>query len=216
MSATRVLIVEDETMMRRLLARRIATETDLEVVGEAADGKQAVDMALELRPDVIVMDLHLPLRNGIQATERIVAQLPNTRVIILTAMEDLASLGKQAGAFECLAKGCTPEELIASVRRAAREAVGREKAASTDYQSAVSRLSIRAGLTDRERCVVDKVVGTEMTIQQIATALSSDLKEKVTISSVKHALERAMTKLAIEPRTRAALVKRVLDHSQSS
>ena len=72
-------------------------------------------------------------------------------------------------------------------------------------------LSTRAGLTDRERAVFEKAMNTEFTVEQIARVLSNETKTEVTISSVKHALDRAITKLRIEPRTRAALVKHVLE-----
>lgn len=216
MSSIRILLADDQTLIRRLLARRLAQETDLQIVGEAEDGRQAVEMALRLMPDVILMDLQMPHLNGIQATERILAQRSHIRIIMVTALDDLAELGKSAGAYACLDKSCTPEELVAIIRQAFRSTPAKTTEAAGDYSAAIERLSSRANLTDREKVVVTKAVTTELTIQQMATSLSSDLEEKVTQSAVKHALERAMTKLRIEPRTRAALVKRVLEFDQST
>ena len=160
------------------------------------------------------MDLHLPNLNGIQATERIVAQCPEVRVIIVTALEELASIGRVAGAAECLDKGCTPQELVAAVRRvhAARALAGFDSSNGSEHRTAIEHLSMRANLTPREKTVLDRVVTTELTTQQIASALSAETGEKVTNSAVKHTLQRVMNKLGIEPRTRAALVKRVLEH----
>ncbi len=215
MPTIRILIADDQTLIRRLLSRRLSAEPDFVLVGEAEDGRQAVDMALNLSPDVVLMDLQMPHMNGIQATERILAQRPHLRIILVTALDDLAELGRSAGAYACLDKSCTPEELVAVVRQAYRETPTARAGSPGDYTVAIERLSNRAALTEREKVVVTKAVTSEFTIQQMATALSQDLGEKITQSAVKHALERAMTKLRIEPRTRAALVKRVLEFDQT-
>ncbi len=214
MSRIRLLIAEDETMTRRLLERRLSHETDLEVVGQAENGRTAVDLALQLKPDVVVTDLSMPQANGIEVIEKVSARLPATRVILLTAHDELASLGRSSGAFECLSKQCTPEELVASIRRAfrsIRDAPADPSSGAAGHDTAIERLSLRAGLTQREKAVLRKAVETELTVHQIATTLSGELQESVTHSAVKHGLERVMVKLGVEPRTRAALVKHVLE-----
>lgn len=218
MAAIRLLIADDETLMRRLLVQMLSLEPDFEVVGEAEDGRQAVDCALKQRPDVVVMDLNMPRLNGAQATERIVARHPHIKVIILTALEELATVAKSSGAFECLDKGCTPEQLVDAIRRAhaSKRAALPEQAAARDHRDAIERLATRGGLTHREKAVLEKIVSTELTTQEIAAALSVELAEEVTESSVKHTLERVMTKLRIEPRTRTALLKRVLEFGSMS
>jgi DNA-binding NarL/FixJ family response regulator len=133
--------------------------------------------------------------------------------VIITSFPELASLGKPWGASGCLDKCCTPEELVAAIRQAhAAEAPvpPHELTTVRDHRTTIRRLAIRASLTEREQLVVEKVVTTELTIREIAMALSSDLNEPVTSSAVTHTLERAMTKLRISPRTRTALVKHVL------
>jgi len=216
MSTIRILIADDETLMRRLLAQMLALESDFEVVGEAANGKQAVELAFKLRPDVIIMDLNMPTMNGAEATERIVARHPHIKVIMLTSLEELAPVGRGSGAFECSDKSVTPAELIAAIRRAraAKRPPQLKQTETRDHTAAVDRLAMRVGLAERERSVVEKVVSTELTLQQIAVALSRESNEKITESAVKHALDRAMTKLRLDPRTRAALVKRVLEFEQ--
>src|SRR5579871_6780498 len=106
MSSIRLLVADDTTLVRRLIAHQLSSEGDLEVVGEAANGREAVEMAAKLRPDVLVVDLDMPYLNGAQATERIVSQFPYIKVILLTALEGLAAIGKTSGASECLNKGC--------------------------------------------------------------------------------------------------------------
>jgi DNA-binding NarL/FixJ family response regulator len=217
MPAIQILIADDETMLRRLLVRRLSIEADFRVVGEAENGKQAIEQALKLRPDVVIMDLNMPLLSGALATERIAAELPATRVIILTSLGDLASMARYVGASEYLDKGCTPEELVAAIRRvhAAPRAGERGSNAGGDHANTVELLAVRTGLTDYEKAVLQKVVSSDMTVHQIATALSKEEEKPVTDSSVKHALDRVMTKLRVEPRTRAAVVKRVLEAARS-
>lgn len=213
MSKIRLIIAEDATLVRQLLAHQLHAETDIQVVGEASNGRETVELAASLRPDVIIMDLLMPVLNGAQATEKIIAQQPNVKVILLTAHGDLISIGRASGAFECLNKGCTRQELVAAVRRgyaAKLASIAAGPAANSDHQIAIERLANRVGLSDREKTVVEKVVTTEFTIQQIAYNLSKEWKTSVSDSSVKHALERAMNKIGIEPRTRYALVKHVL------
>jgi DNA-binding NarL/FixJ family response regulator len=217
MPTIRILIADDETLLRRLLRHKLADVPDFEVVGEANDGRQAVEQAIALRPDVVVMDLRMPGLNGVEATERILAQLPHVKVIIVTSFPELASLGKSWGAAGYLDKCCTPDELVSAIRQAhaAREQDPTAAPPPTDQVQALGRLAIRAGLTERERVVVEKVVGTELTIREIALALSNELGDTITPSAVTHTLERVMTKLRISPRTRTALVKYVLEFQRS-
>nr|MBA3281629.1 response regulator transcription factor [Acidimicrobiia bacterium] len=86
--AVRVLVCDDHVVFRRGLGRVLETEPDVEVVGEAADTEAAVASALELEPDVVLMDLRMPGGGGIEATNRIRAELPATKVIVLTVSDD--------------------------------------------------------------------------------------------------------------------------------
>lgn len=216
MPSTRVLVVDDEALMRRLIVRRLQQEPDIQVVGEAENGREAVELSRTEAPDVVLMDLQMPVMNGALATQRIVSQRPHIRVVMLTALGELADIGRVHGAVMCLDKSCTPEELIQAIRSAADRTAKAPPPDSSDYVSTVDRISVRMGLTDREKMVVRQAVNTDMTIRQMATALSAQQGELVSESSVKHALERAMTKLMIEPRTRSALVKHVLEFAQRS
>ena len=215
MTATKILIADDTTLMRRLLAQALSREADMEVIAEAEDGRQAVELTLALGPDVVVTDLNMPHMNGVEAMEKILAVRPETKIILLTAHEDLLSLGRLSGAVECLDKSCTPHEVAAAVRRAtAAKTPGREDA-TPGIRSTVERLSMQVGLTEREKNVLHKVVSTELTIGQISSALAAESKTKVSESAVKHTIERVMNKLHVEPRTRAALVRFVMERSQS-
>jgi DNA-binding NarL/FixJ family response regulator len=160
----------------------------------------------------VLLDLDMPVLNGIQAAERISSQHPYIKIVLLTALDDLASLGKTAGASECLNKSCTPEELTAAIRRAYNSRSTRSAGTpNTDRQVAIERIAVRAGLSENEKTVLERVIDTDLTISQIASLLSTEQSKDVTDSSVKHTLERVMTKLRLEPRTRSALIKHVLD-----
>jgi two-component system, NarL family, response regulator NreC len=117
----RVLLADDHAVMRDGLARLLQTQPDMEAVGQASDGIQAVEMALHLRPDVVVMDVNMPQLNGMEATYQILSQLPTVRVIGLSMYEegDVAGAMRQAGAAAYLAKTSPPEALLAAIRAAA-------------------------------------------------------------------------------------------------
>lgn len=84
----RVLVVDDSTLLRRLLVDRLSGMTDMEVVGEASDGIEAVDRAHAMRPEIVLLDLQMPRMSGLQALRAIVAALPDTRVVVLTNHAD--------------------------------------------------------------------------------------------------------------------------------
>ncbi len=115
---TRVLLADDHRVLREGLARLFREQPDLELVAEAADGRQAVELALRTEPDVVVMDVSMPVLSGIEATRRLVAALPGVRVIALSMheKEDMAGDMFEAGAVAYLPKGGSAEPLIAAIR----------------------------------------------------------------------------------------------------
>jgi two-component system, NarL family, response regulator LiaR len=209
------------TLMRQLLARQLARETDIHIVAEAANGQEAVEAVNRHAPRVVLMDLEMPLMNGVQATQQISRDFPATRVILLTSHGDLTSVGRMAGAADALPKTCTPVELTDAIRRVAGEEaaplgfVGYAPLASASVADSVAgkvaRVSEQYHLTDRERAVLEKLVDADLTRQQIANALARAWRQPVSDSAVKHTQERILAKVGVEPRTRAALLKFVLE-----
>lgn len=120
-SRIRVLVVDDEPLLRHSLRLIVGTAPDLEVVGEAATGSAAVDRAGQLRPDVVLMDLRMPEVDGVEATRRIVADpaLGRTRVLVLTMLEldEYVDAALRAGASGFLLKDTEPDQLLDAVRR---------------------------------------------------------------------------------------------------
>ena len=118
--SVRVLIADDQPLMRSALRGCLAGEPDIEVVAEAANGRQAIDLVRDLRPDVALLDLRMPVVDGIEATRQIVGsqQASPTRVIAITTFEldDYVVSALRAGASGFLLKDATPEELVQAVR----------------------------------------------------------------------------------------------------
>jgi DNA-binding NarL/FixJ family response regulator len=118
----RVVVADDHPLFRDGLRTLASLEDGLDLVGEAEDGAEAVDLTLELAPDVVVMDLHMPGLNGIEATRRIVEVLPQTGVLVLTMFEDDDSVfaAMRAGARGYLLKGAGHEEVVRAIEAVAR------------------------------------------------------------------------------------------------
>ena len=115
----RVLLADDHPIVRTALAKFFEAVEDVEVVGEAADGREAVDLAPVLKPDVVLMDYSMPRMNGAEATRQIVSHCPGVRVVGLSMHG--AELGQQmvaAGATACLSKGADPGLIVAAIRGA--------------------------------------------------------------------------------------------------
>ena len=120
-SKTRILIVDDHALIRRGLADLLRYEKDLAVVGEAGDGEAAVAVATELKPDVVVMDLMMPVMDGVEATQRIKEALPETKILILTTFGTSVDVARAiaAGASGAIMKDASMEDQLHAIRTVA-------------------------------------------------------------------------------------------------
>jgi DNA-binding NarL/FixJ family response regulator len=123
----RVLVVDDDRMYAEAAAAVLSIDDRLEVVGFAADGRQAVEQALGLRPDVVVMDIHMPVMNGLDATRFLLSALPSLRVVLVTSStsDDDRRNARASGAHAFIGKSLGEEALVEAALSAGREAVTR-------------------------------------------------------------------------------------------
>jgi DNA-binding NarL/FixJ family response regulator len=116
--AIRIVIAEDQAHVRRGAAHLLSLEQDMEVVGQACDGAEAVELARVLKPDVILMDLHMPVKGGVAATREIIQMLPATQILVLTTLHDDETVFEavRAGAHAYLLKDAAEDELLETIR----------------------------------------------------------------------------------------------------
>jgi len=200
----RVLLVDDHTVVRRGLRMVFDLEDDLEVVGEAADGREALERVAELRPDVVVMDLLMPVMNGVEATRAIRAAHPDVEVVALTSvLEDRMVVDAvEAGAAGYLLKETRPDDLFEAVRAAARGEVRLDPRAQQRLMRELRRPAApepaREALTEREGEVLQHLA-RGATNKAIAQALG------VGEATVKSHVSAVLAKLGLKSRTQAAL-----------
>ncbi|RKQ84945.1 LuxR family two component transcriptional regulator [Solirubrobacter pauli] len=195
----RVLLADDHGVIRDGLGRLIGGLEDVELVGTAADGAEAVEQAERLRPDVVLMDLDMPRVDGIEATRRILAA-QQTNVLVLTAFSDRPRIlgALEAGACGYLLKDAASEDVAEGIRAAARGESPLDPRAARTVLSARSEPDPLAGLSQREREVLDALV-EGLPNKLIARRL--EISEK----TVKSHLTRIFRVLDVTDRTQAAL-----------
>lgn len=193
----RVLVADDHPIVRAGMVALLGSADDIEVVGEATTGLEAVELALDLEPDLVLMDLRMPGLDGDEATARILAVRPGIRVIIVTTYESDSSIlaAIEAGATGYLLKAAPQEELLAGVRSVAR---GEVALAPSIAAMLVNRVKAPAApvLTARETEVL-KLVAQGASNPSIASALF------VSEATVKTHLLHVFDKLDVSDRTRA-------------
>jgi DNA-binding NarL/FixJ family response regulator len=196
----RILLVDDHAVVRQGLRMFLGLDDELEVVGEAADGAEAVTRARELRPDVVLMDLVMPVKDGITAIGEIRAELPDTEVIALTSvLEDASVVGAvKAGAIGYLLKDTQSDELRRAIKAAAAGQVQLSPAAAARLIREVRAPETSEALTDRETEVL-RALAQGLANKEIGRRL--DISEK----TVKTHVSSVLAKLGVRSRTQAAL-----------
>lgn len=207
----RVLLVDDQEFVRYGFRLVLDAEPDLEVVGEAGDGREALLVAERSRPDVVLMDVRMPGMDGIAATRRITASLPDTRVLVLTTfdLDDYAFGALRAGASGFLLKDTRPADVTAAIRAVHRgDAVVTPRITAKLVALAAPQLATApdddaqeglAALTSRERDVF-RLIGQGATNGEIADAL------RLSESTVKTHVGRVLFKLELRDRVQAVIL----------
>ena len=196
----RLLIADDHAVVRTGLTQLLSAVDDIELVGAATDGEQAVALCAELAPDVVLMDLEMPALDGIEATRRIKEAQPEVAVVILTSFADRERILRalDAGAAGYLLKDAEPDELTRAVHAAARGDAPLDPRAGRALLSARTALSPADSLSDREREVL-AMVAEGLPNKLIARELG--ISEK----TVKAHLTNVFRRIDVTDRTQAAL-----------
>jgi len=195
-----VLLVDDHRLVRAGLAALIDSTEDLRVVGEAEDGARAVVLAAELAPDVILMDLSMPVLDGVEATRQIRAARADAVVVVLTSFSDQPRVAEalRAGAVGYLLKDSDPRDLLAAVRTAADGHSPFDPRVARALLPSAETASPADGLSPREREVLE-LVARGMANKQIGRALG------ISERTVKAHLSRVFRQIGVSDRTSAAL-----------
>lgn len=211
----RVLLVDDQALFREGLRTLISLYDDIDVVGEAGNGEEALAAAGRLRPDVVLMDLRMPLLDGVAATRRLKETEPDRRVIILTTFDDDEYVfdGLRAGAVGYLLKDVSSEKLVEAIRAAARGESFLQPSIAAKVLAEFSRLEERPGARPPAG-LVEPLSERELEILRLVAAgdsnkeIAADLY--ITEGTVKNHVTNILGKLGVRDRTQAALRAREL------
>ena len=190
---TRILIVDDHALIRRGLADLLRYEKDLAVVGEASDGEAAVAVATELKPDVVVMDLMMPVMDGVEATRRIKAVLPEAKILILTTFGTSVDVARAiaAGASGAIMKDASMEDQLHAIRTVASG----DKVLSPEIEKAVQEEPLPE-FTERQQLILESIA-RGLTNKDIANMLD------ISPDAVKQHLAAICSKLGAANRVEA-------------
>jgi len=211
----RLMLVDDQSLFREALRTLLALQADFEIVAEAENGERGVALAKTHKPDVILMDLRMPVMDGVEATRRVRAAAPTARVVVLTTFEEDEEIfeAMRAGAVGYLLKACSAEKLCGSVRAAAQGTSVLEPSVAARMMAELNRLTAKEGkravttliepLSEREGDVL-KLLAAGCSNKEIGAQLN------ITEGTVKNHMTNVLGKLGALDRTQAALKAREL------
>lgn len=216
-NAIRVMLVDDQTMIRQGLGYVIQMQPDMEVIGEASDGDEAIKLVGSLTPDVVLMDVQMPNKSGIDATREIMLQHPGVKVLILTTFDNHNYVvdGIRAGAVGYMLKDADSQEMLDLIRRAYQgEALFHTVTAAKALAEALQAQRIVPELPNNPPVLLDDLTDRELDVlQQIAYGYRNDqIAQNLFISegTVKTHVHRILQKMGVEDRTQA--VAKALRH----
>ena len=210
----RVLIVDDQALFREGLHTLLSVQTDLQVVGEARNGEEALRLAAAHEPDIILMDLHMPILDGVAATRRLQSTYPAIKVIVLTTFDDDEDVfeGLRAGAVGYLLKDVPSEKLVEAIRGVARGESFLEPSIVNKIVAEFARLSPQRPSSSQP--LIEPLSERELEILRLLCqgASNKEIADHliITVGTVKNHLTSIMAKLSVRDRTQAALKAREL------
>ncbi len=206
----RVLLADDQALFREGLDTLLSVHKDIEIVGQASNGQEAVDLALRVRPDVILMDMQMPILNGIGATRRLKQSLPECRVIMLTTFNDNETIfdALRAGAVGYLLKDVSSAQLAESIRATSRGESILDPSVAAKVVAEFSRVSSIVPATSSE-VLPEPLSEREIELLSLLASGSSNKEIAKTLfiteGTVKNHVTHILGKLGVRDRTQAAL-----------
>ncbi len=210
MKKLRILLVDDQSLFREALRTLLSLQPDFEIIAEAENGERALALARVHQPEVILMDLRMPVMGGVEATRRVMATVPGSRVVVLTTFEEDEEIfeAMRAGALGYLLKACSADKLCESVRAAAKGTSVLDPSVTARMMAELNRLSAKEGrrpaqtlaepLSERELGVL-RLLAEGRSNKEIGSALN------ITEGTVKNHMTNVLGKLGVLDRTQAAL-----------
>ena len=210
MNPIKILLVDDQPLFREGLRTLLSVHSDFEVVGEAGNGEEALRLARSLVPSVVLMDLQMPILDGVTATRRLHEELPNCRVIVLTTFDDdeMVFDGLRAGALGYLLKDAPSEKLAEAIRFAARGESFLQPSVAAKVVAEFARLTGRPNIAN----LVEPLTEREVEILRLIAggASNREIAERLFLAegTVKNHVTNILGKLGVRDRTQAALKAR--------
>ena len=212
MTPIRVLLVDDQALFREALHTLLSVQPGIEVVGEAGDGEEALRMVAQHRPDVVLMDLQMPVMDGVAATRRLQAEYPASRAIMLTTFDDDEYVfeGLRAGAIGYLLKDVSAQKLVEAIQSAARGETFLQPSIAAKVVAEVARQTT----PDCAQVLIEPLTSRELDIlRRMAEGLNNrEIADHLVITegTVKNHVTNILGKLGVRDRTQAALKAREL------
>lgn len=207
MTSIRVLLVDDQALFREALHTLLSVQPDIEVVGEAGDGEEALRLVAQHHPDVVLMDLQMPVMDGVAATRRLQAGYPASRAIMLTTFDDDEYVfeGLRAGAIGYLLKDVSAQKLVEAIQSAARGETFLQPSIAAKVVAEVAR----HGAPEAPASLIEQLTSRELDIlRRMAEGLNNrEIADELVITegTVKNHVTNILGKLGVRDRTQAAL-----------
>jgi DNA-binding NarL/FixJ family response regulator len=211
------MLVDDQSLFREALRTLLALQPDFEIAAEAENGERAVALAKIHKPDVLLMDLRMPVMGGVEATRRVLAATPGARVVVLTTFEEDEEIFEalRAGALGYLLKACSADKLCDSVRAAAQGTSVLEPSVAARMMAELNRLTAKEDKRVAQT-LVDPLSERELAVLRFLASGCSNkeigVRLNITEGTVKNHMTNVLGKLGVLDRTQAALKARELGY----